>query len=235
MKKTRRMQGLGVVVGVVLIAAFVAFMGFATIVGRNERSNGTAYAEEHTHDGWTAWSTTTSLPTVAGSYYLTADVTLSSTWTVPTGTTNLCLNGHGIRMTGNNSVVTINAGATLKLYDCDTTTEHRYSLSNAKSNGAGFATVNDSLTSGYLTFKGGYVTGGQGRPINSWKRGGALYIEGAVEMYGGTLIGNGQYGTTHGGAFNTQGTGSFKMYGGSIQKRRARRGASRSSNRRAGC
>jgi len=163
------------------------------------------------------WIETDRLPDEAGSYYLTADVTISSTWTVPSGTTNLCLNGKGIKMTGGNSVVTINAGAILKLYDCDTTTEHRYSLSNAKSNGAGFATVNDSLTSGYLTFKGGYITGGRGRPINTWNRGGALYIEGAVEMYGGTLIGNGQYGTTHGGAFNTQGTGSFKMYGGSIQ------------------
>ena len=210
-------------ISVILAVVFVAVLGMVAVWGFGASAD-TALADAHTHDGSTAWTATDSLPPTAGNYYLIADVTLSSTWTVPTGTTNLCLNGHGIRMTGNNSVVTINAGATLKLYDCDTTTEHRYSLSNAKSNGAGFATVNDSLTSGYLTFKGGYVTGGRGRPINSWNRGGALYIEGAVEMYGGTLIGNGQYGTTHGGAFNTQGTGSFKMYGGSIQNNAAQCG-----------
>ena len=220
-RATERFLFIGVLMAIVLVACFCAAAIWL------DRPTDTAFADPaHEHDGivFTAWPETDSLPTVEGNYYLTADVTISSTWNVPSGTTNLCLNGHGIRMTGSNSVVTINAGATLKLYDCDTTTEHKYSVSNAQSNGAGFATVNDSLTSGYNTFVGGYITGGKGKSYSSWKRGGAFYIEGAVEMYGGTLIGNGQYGTTHGGAFNTQGTGSFKMYGGSIQNNAAQCG-----------
>ena len=174
----------------------------------------------HSHDeiGFDAWTSTNSLPTTAGDYYLTNDVTISGTWTVPSGTTNLCLNGHGIRMTGNSSAITVNSGATLKLYDCDTATEHRFTVSNAQSNGAGFATVNDSLTSNYKTFTGGYITGGKGTRVSSWSEGGALYIDGGtVEMYGGTIIGNGQHGTTHGGGFVTRNSATFKMYGGSIQ------------------
>ncbi|MBR0121586.1 MAG: hypothetical protein IJM10_07350, partial [Clostridia bacterium] len=173
--------------------------------------------DTHSHDNMTAWTSTNSLPSNAGNYCLENDVTISGTWNVPSGTTNLCLNGHGIKMTGNSSVMTVSAGATLKIYDCDTETEHRFSVSNKKSNGAGFATVNDSLTSGYETFTGGYITGGKGTRVNNWSRGGAFYISGAVEMYGGTVIGNGQYGTTHGGGFSTIESGTFKMYGGSIQ------------------
>ncbi|MBR3737551.1 MAG: carboxypeptidase regulatory-like domain-containing protein, partial [Eubacterium sp.] len=172
---------------------------------------------DHDNISFTKWKSTNSLPTTAGNYFLDKDVTISNTWNVPSGTTNLCLNGHGIKMTGNSSVMTVSAGATLKIYDCDTETEHRFSVSNKKSNGAGFATVNDSLTSGYETFTGGYITGGKGTRVNNWSRGGAFYISGAVEMYGGTVIGNGQYGTTHGGGFSTIESGTFKMYGGSIQ------------------
>ena len=208
------------IVMALLIAAAVTFtvLGITTAT-ISDMVTVKAESVEHSHDGITfnAWTKTDSLPSTAGDYYLTADVTLSASWMLPSGTTKLCLNGHGIKMTGNNSVVTINAGATLKLYDCDTTTEHKYSVSNAQSNGAGFATVNDSLTSGYNTFVGGYITGGKGKSYSSWKRGGAFYIEGAVEVYGGTIIGNGQYANTHGGGFNTQGSGTFKMYGGSIQ------------------
>ncbi len=172
---------------------------------------------DHDDITFTKWDSTNSLPSSAGNYFLDKDVTISSTWNVPSGTTNLCLNGHGIKMTGNSSVMTVSTGATLKIYDCDTETEHRFSVSNKKSNGAGFATVNDSLTSGYETFTGGYITGGKGTRVNNWSRGGAFYISGAVEMYGGTVIGNGQYGTTHGGGFSTIESGTFKMYGGSIQ------------------
>jgi hypothetical protein len=53
----------------------------------------------HTHDGITfqPWTSTTGLPTEAGNYYLTGNVTLTKTWTVP-GTVKLCLNGYGIQM-----------------------------------------------------------------------------------------------------------------------------------------
>ena len=83
----------------------------------------------HNHNDITfrKWASTDSLPAEAGNYYLAEDVTLSDTWTVPEGTTNLCLNGHKIKRdssledTVRFSMVTINSGATLKLYDEDNT------------------------------------------------------------------------------------------------------------------
>ena len=59
---------------------------------------------------WTAWTSTTSLPTTAGHYYLTADVKISAQAKL-TGTTEqvICLNGY-----------TINANSKLVWYLQDT-------------------------------------------------------------------------------------------------------------------
>ena len=125
---------------------------------------------------WTAGSTLT----------LLADVNTSSTITVPSGAHTLDLNGHGIRMTGSGSVVLVDNGAALTLTDSKPDVEHRFTVANAKSNGAGLATVNDALTSGYQTFTGGYITGG------SATNGGGIKVNGTADltMNGGTIIGN---------------------------------------------
>lgn len=51
----------------------------------------------HEHNGITfdKWSSTNSLPSEAGNYYLNADVTLPNHYTLP-GNINLCLNGHNL-------------------------------------------------------------------------------------------------------------------------------------------
>ena len=117
---------------------------------------------------------------------LMTDVTTSSTITVPSGEHTLDLNGHGIRMTGSGSVITVNNGATLNLDDSAPTTEHKFTVANAKSNGAGLATVNDTLTGEYKTFTGGYITGGNAT------NGGGIKVNGTADltMNGGTIIGN---------------------------------------------
>ena len=80
------------------------------------------YADpEHSHDGYTAWTSTNSLPT-SGSYYLTADVTVSGSTSINSDTLNLCLNGYGIKTTSGR-IFTLNGG-TLNLYDCGTTTHY---------------------------------------------------------------------------------------------------------------
>ena len=177
----------------------------------------------HEHDGITfkKWTTANALPTSAGSYYLAVDVTISSTWNVPAGTTNLCLCGHGIKKTGYDGAIKIGEGATLKLYDCDRKTEHRYSVSNPSSNGAGVATVNDALTSDYQTFTGGYITGGY--ITGGYRYGAGINLEGngaTLYMYGGTIIGNRlTASSTGGGGVCVQDwdkSGGFYMYGGSI-------------------
>ncbi|MBE5851315.1 MAG: hypothetical protein E7298_14550, partial [Lachnospiraceae bacterium] len=81
-----------------------------------------ATSPAHTHNDitFTEWTSNNSLPTTAGSYYLTSDVTLSGTWTVPSGNTNLCLNGKtvaGIFSDGSEAVIKVGNSSTLNLYD----------------------------------------------------------------------------------------------------------------------
>ena len=158
------------------------------------------------------------MPTEAGNYYLTGDVTINESWSVPSGTTNLCLNGHGIRLaTANNnydSVIFVNVANTLNLYDCGTGTQHRFSLDYTAANGAGHAVVNDALTSGYQTFTGGYITGGRAA------QGGAADVYGTFKMYGGNIIGNsteltGEKAFYDGGAVHVT-DGTFALHGGKV-------------------
>ena len=174
----------------------------------------------HTHDGITfePWTSTDSLPTTAGNYYLTGDVALSSTWTVPGGTTNLCLNGHGIIRTGTGRVIDLSSsGRNLNIYDCDNVTEHKFTVSNPTENGAGLAVVNDDLTEDYQTFTGGYITGGKS---NS---GAGIHVNQAtLRLYGGTVIGNSN--TGDGGGIYVERGGNLYIAGGSVSYNQARQG-----------
>ncbi|MBQ7172484.1 MAG: carboxypeptidase regulatory-like domain-containing protein [Clostridia bacterium] len=152
---------------------------------------------------------------------LLGDVSISSTLNVPAGEYTLDLNGYGIRRTGSGCVIRVNEQSTLNLKDSNPSVEHRYSVSNPAANGAGVATVNDALTSGYQTFTGGYITGGY--ITGGYNYGAGINVEGngaALNMYGGTIIGNRlTAGSTGGGGVCLQdwtGTGGFHMYGGSI-------------------
>ena len=151
---------------------------------------------------------------------LLKDVTTSSTITV-NGTKTLDLNGHGIRKTGTGSVIKVNEQSTLNLKDSDTSKEHKYKTASPAGNGAGVATVDDTLTSGYKTFKGGYITGGY--ITGGYNYGAGINVEGngaTLNMYGGTIIGNKlTAGSTGGGGVCLQDwdkSGGFNIYGGSI-------------------
>ena len=76
--------------------------------------------DAHVHDGITfnEWTATDSLPTAAGNYYLSNNVTLTAAWNVPAGGVALCLNGHEIKQTAANTcVISVPEGKTLDLYD----------------------------------------------------------------------------------------------------------------------
>ncbi len=70
----------------------------------------------HTHDAITfsQWTFGNLLPTSAGNYYLTKDVTLSGDWK-PGGSINLCLNGHTVNMGAYYGEID---GITVSIYDC---------------------------------------------------------------------------------------------------------------------
>ena len=190
----------------------ISFLIFIMILGFFLLSKEVKADSDHIHDDITyiAWESSNSLPDSAGNYYLTTDVLIDYTWDAPSGETIICLNGHGIRQTDSGMVLQVNNGGSLTITDCDNSTEHRYTVSSPRDNGAGLATVDDNLTSDYQTFVGGYITGGNGY------EGAALAIWGNFTLNGGTIIGNNcAYGDGNGSIkLNTGGT--FTMNGGSI-------------------
>lgn len=69
---------------------------------------------------YTEWSTTDALPTEAGTYQLTTDVTLSAAWVVPVGETVLDLNDHIVKLvkeSGTDHVISIGKDRTLTIED----------------------------------------------------------------------------------------------------------------------
>lgn len=169
------------------------------------------------------------LPTTAGYYYLTADVTLDSTWTVPDGEISLCLNGHKIQLADgvDGHVIEIPGGSTLNIYEDDDATEKWYYKVDSSGLYTGIidSTSHDSLQDEkkveYLSITGGIITGGsaEGSSID-----GAIYLcaEGStLNLYGGTIAGNSM---SHGGGIYANG-GTVNLYGGSIEGNAAQIGS----------
>ena len=164
--------------------------------------------KQHQHDGITfdKWTSDNSLPTEAGNYVLTSDVTLSGTWTVPEGETNLCLAGYTIRQSGSGSVILLNnANKKLTVYDDGTTG----SITGGNTTGDGGGV---NITAGTFTLKGGNIEG------NVASNGGGVSVTGSSSyftMAGGTIRYNAGY--TYTGGVLQMTSGHFTMTGGTIQ------------------
>ena len=166
----------------------------------------TAYAETgHTHDSTTfenAWSTNNSLPDKSGSYYLTTNVTISSTWIVPNGITNLCLNGHKITYSSNDNhpteeVIWISGNSTLNLYDC-------------KASGIITGGYGGVCNSGTFNMHGGTISG------NESTDGAGVLSHVRFTMSGGKISGNKATGNKGGKGGGVKNNGIFTMSGGEI-------------------
>ncbi len=215
-----------------LLFVFISF-GTMAFTKPNSGFNETNLAT-HDHTGWTEVS---ELPSEAGNYsiYLTADITLSATWIVPVGETNLCLNGHVITYSG--MVVKVPTNATLNLYDCNTTKTY-YFTKNATT---GWSLASDQTIPTDYFVTGGIITGGnspcggginvEGGTLNMYggnivgnkaatqnnSDGGGIYLKGTFNMYGGSIVGN--YAKHNGGGISMLSTSNntFNMYGGEIK------------------
>ena len=140
------------------------------------------------HEGWTAWTKDSELPTEPGSYFLTKDVSLSSRWDVPEGTTNLCLNGHSIIANGNFNVINIGGNTTLNLYDVSENRNYG-TITHAKD-----ANNEPLLGSGIFVYNGGKLTIAGGKIIDNTSivdGGGGIYVtDGEVTISGGVISKN---------------------------------------------
>ena len=145
----------------------------------------------HTHSTNTEWKAADSLPSTAGSYYLTQPV--SGDWTVPTGEVNLCLNGQTI-----NGKITVGSGATLTLTDCSD---------------SGRVQGEVLVNGGKLELYSGTITGG----VQVGKKGADYQTGSSFTMYGGAITGNEDYGGVFlVGTTNHIDPPSFTMHGGTI-------------------
>lgn len=165
------------------------------------------------------WTSTNSLPSTAGNYYLTDNVTISTTWGVPTGTTNFCLNGFEVRLKDdvNGSVMKVDSGRTLNIYDCyakgnsiihDETKYKHEDIRDYYADSEGSTLTVDPIM-------GGVITGGKGNT-----NGGGLEINsGKVNMYGGTIAGNIASGSDpngSGGGVYVNSHGEFSLKSGTL-------------------
>lgn len=188
----KKLNGIMLLIGLSLTLGSVASISIHNDIGRNV----VCAEEDHYHNDvhFEAWTSSMDLPTEPGDYYLTSDVTISSTWEMVSGI-RLCLNGHGIKLVGEGSVIVTPASYSQEMFDCGTN-EHKYSFDK----NTGLAFVDDSLTSDYKTFSGGYITGGNGVD------GGGIFVSSgdnaSLTMKGGTIIGNKVSGNGGGIAYN---------------------------------
>lgn len=182
------------------------------------------------HGSWTEWKASEhegKLPAAAGSYFLTDDVTLNSTWNVPAGTTNLCLNGYAIKAnaTGTNpfSAITVGSGATLNLYDCS---DKVYYFDKDSGTGLWTLAADQAAPTDY-SVTGGVITGG------STQYGGAVYVNGGTfTMNGGNIVGNivGNNATGYGAGVYVNTNATFTMNGGSIVGNKAMKNSGSGGN-----
>ena len=146
----------------------------------------------------------------AGYYYLTADITLSSSWKCVYSDINLCLNGKTITCTVSENTIDIDEGCSFTLTDCQNDTGKI-----THSNGATGSGI-DSY--GTFTMYGGCITGNIGQYTDNplYIYGGGIYnhSSGIFTMNGGVIANNiANYG---GGVYNRQ-SGTFNMNGGAIK------------------
>ena len=103
-----------------LLASFLAVCLAASLLPAPAFAAGGTEDYGHTsHEGYKEWNKDDSLPGSGGKYYLNADVTISSAWTVPGGGVTLCLNGYDINLNGKN----ISVGENRSLVICDCSSE----------------------------------------------------------------------------------------------------------------
>ena len=240
--KLRLRQPLALLLTIAMLLGLLPTVAFAT-EGSTETKNPYAHAN-HDNANYEEWTTTNALPTEAGTYYLSDDITLAANWDVPEETI-LCLNGHNINL--NTYRLEVGKDEHLVICDCSTVVHAGYLDSEnydlwTPGEGEG-ETCN--LTGGVIyggvssqgligscihadggdvTLAGGNIAGNlhvNESNLNESNMNGAVYISnGDFTMYDGSITGN--YSRSNGGGiYITSDSRSDKakisLYGGEIR------------------
>lgn len=174
-------------------------------------------AAQTAHDHTSEWKVYTAGQPMEGGteqnpakYYLTEDMTLSDKVEV-NGYAVLCLNGHILRGSGNDSVIYVGTGAQLTLCDCNASLPHNYYVDTdgvfVFYDGTLPAEAPEGCEQG--TLLGGIVTGG-----NAGLGGGVFVANNAAfVLESGVIAGNR---SDYGGGVDLDEGASFTMTGGAI-------------------
>lgn len=146
--------------------------------GQEEFLNDIIPLAVHSHDG-IEWTEAASLPTSSGNYYLTGNITVSTDWTVPAGTINLCLAGYKITITGGN--IKVPSGSTLNIFDCSNDSSGCIERADESSSSSqANKTVINISANGNMTIYNGKIIGTQL----------GIYSKGNLQINNGTVIAN---------------------------------------------
>ncbi|MBR2594018.1 MAG: InlB B-repeat-containing protein, partial [Firmicutes bacterium] len=197
-------------------------------------------APPHSHDdiNFTAWDSTNSLPTTAGDYYLTKDIEITSSsagtsgvygiWYVPSGVTNLCLNGHTITLNARYLAgIHVQAQATLNIYDEDGTGKITGDCEDGLLYINGTCTLRNAAITGNaraygvdvrgnFTMYSGSITNNTNTILEKSSGGGVFVKFGNFIMENGTIANNATTKYGQKGAGVSIDNGTFTMKGGSI-------------------
>ena len=143
-----------------------------------------------------------SLPKEGGSYYLTTDVEIKTTWS-PANNTALCLNGYSIKGGGSNGVIMVDKDVNFTLCDCSGSNKtYRFAGGTYGQPWTLDGSGNHEVTGGILTSSGS----------------GVFIKNGTFNMYGGEITNN--TAAKGGGVYLASGTpgneNKFNMCGGTI-------------------
>ena len=141
---------------------------------------------QHEHDFITfqPWNRADSLPTTAGDYYLTQDVTLTDTWTWSSGDVNLCLDGHTVSAAGQGKYGLHITNGQVNLFDREggTITQAGTDAGTTPQTGTDDRAI-IFVEGGSLHMHGGTVTGGAHTGVSVSKTG-TFKVSGNVRVTG---------------------------------------------------
>ena len=167
----------------------------------------------------------------AGYYYLTDDVTISSTWKPKDGVV-LCLNGYGITLSADGPAIQVQPDVTFTLCDCNGSNNGRYSSirhSGGTNEKYGVGVLVGALDSVRNTAEfnmyGGTISYNTSISGGDVEGGGVTVAGGTFNMYGGTTSDNKSLsGKGIGGGVFIANHGTFNMSGGEITQNGAKIG-----------
>ena len=157
---------------------------------------------------------------VAGNYYLGENLNLAYPIYITSGTVNLCLNGHELKLTQGYTaacdIITLKDSAILNLTDCAPDGNVGAVTHGSDKYGRGVQIYSTNST---FNLYGGKITGNNAVGNN----GGGVNVYGTFNMYGGSITRNSASGYDGGGVY-VYDYRTFYMYGGTISDNTAENG-----------